>query len=347
MPLLDAALAFAVTMFVLATVVTKIVDLIHQFFEFAPEFLKTWFADRAKFFEQMLDDFLTKELSKITAREIKMGETVALEMGREALQEITASIADGPTPTNLSNPDLIDKLKQTKLGEKLLTELDVKAAPVFDEISRRYAAIEKEYTEIFRQRARLCAMIVALVLAFALNIDSINMLGSYLNDPALSAVVAAKADKAVADYEAEVAKIQLDAAAPGSEAKFRASENTLRDELDELASGTFPFGWSHFPYGAMPPKLWTHVDTELDVKLMHGSWKLWVWWLMGIFLTAGFAGLGAPFWHDVVRNMAQMASAGSRPRPPPPTPVVPVAPTAPVAPAAAAEPNETPSGSSA
>ena len=218
MPLLDAALAFAITMFLLANVVTKIVDFVQRCLLLLPKllvfglrelrqkwfddwvtspdswlqrtgvakFLMKWFGDRATLFNMMLDDFLNKELVNITTREIVVDPNQAWVTCGNALDQCKTAKADGPTRTHLSNGDLIDKLKQTELGKRLLTELGAKAAPVFDEISRRYAIIEKEYSEIFRKRARLIATLVALGLAFALNIDSINVLGSYLNDSSLS-----------------------------------------------------------------------------------------------------------------------------------------------------------------
>ena len=138
----------------------------------------------------------------------------------------------------------------------------------------------------------------------------------------------------MADYEADVEKIKREAKNDDSVAKLNASQQEIRENLDELSSGSFPIGWSHFPYRSMPPKLWKHIDANVDLAKLDESRSLRIWWFMGIFLTAGLAGMGAPFWHDVIQSMTQL----TRPQPPAPTPVTPVAPAAAVPPAAAVSP---------
>ena len=43
------------------------------------------------------------------------------------------------------------------------------------------------------------------------------------------------------------------------------------------------------------------VTLECRQKNNLGGWALWV---LGIVLTAGLAGLGAPFWYDAIRGIS-------------------------------------------
>lgn len=311
MPLLDAALAFAITMLAVAAVVTKIVELLPKLF-----------LNRAAEFDRMLREFGDNELKKIVERVSGKSRVVAKEESDQAIHTIKTEV-DG---THLSNSDLIDCLKQTALGEQLLAAPD--ASEIFDEISRRYAAVEQQFSEIFRNDARKVAMGVAFVLALAFNIDSINILGSYISNPSLSAAVAARSDNAMADYNANLSKLKDENKNEELLQQFVESQQELQKELDRLNSGVFPFGWSYFPYGPNPPKPWSRTDPSFHVGPWWKAWKVWGGWAIGVCFTAALAGLGAPFWFDVVRNITQLVRAGSTSAPAPaaaaPTPVAPI-----------------------
>lgn len=336
MPLLDAALAFAITMLAVATVVTKIVELLPKLF-----------LNRAAEFDRMLRDFGDNELKKIVERVSGTSPGVAKAVSDNAIQTIKTEV-DG---THLSNSDLIDGLKQTALGKQLLAAPD--ASEIFDEISRRYAAVEQQFSEVFRKDARKVAMGVAFVLAVAFNIDSINILGSYISNPSLSAATAARSDSAMADYTANLSKLKDENKNEELLKQFVESQKELQTELDRLNSGVFPFGWSYFPYGPNPPKPWSRTDPGFQTDPWWKAWRVWGGWAIGVCFTAALAGLGAPFWFDVVRNITQLVQAGSTSAPAPaaaspaaaaPTPVAPtpVAPTVvaptPVAPTTNAPP---------
>ena len=307
MPLLDAALAFAITMLAFATIVTTIVRFIDWLLPRLKGMLESYVDERVQLFKSMMQEFLRKELTNIIKREFQLTPQEAEVKSALALDTILLQMADARPLDHLSNLDLIDKLKQTDLGADLL-QLQNRAAEVFAEISRRYAAIERKYSEIFRKKARIVATIVALVLAVVLNIDTIHIADVYLRNPTLAASIAAKSDVVVAEFEANRKQLQAQqlqqANQPGSAAGISQGQQDLKEaigrvekiqgDIKNLVASGFPVGWTR------------HNNDELKPS--------WPAWLIGILLTAGFAGLGSPFWFDVIRNL-NVVTRGS---PPPP-----------------------------
>ena len=76
-----------------------------------------------------------------------------------------------------------------------------------------------------------------------------------------------------------------------------ASGNDIKKKLDALSSSGFPFGWEYFPYGQKASPFGTGYSSLLRYAI----------WGLGIALTGVFAGLGAPFWYDVIRNLNDVA----------------------------------------
>lgn len=316
MPLVDAALAFAITMLAVATVVTGIVRFLDWVLPHVPllvqGWLTKWLGERAQIFERMITEFLTRELKNIIQRELNIPEADALTRATEAIDAIKTDLANGGPLTHIANSDLVDKLKQTALGKDLMA-LPGRANEVFDEISRRYAAVERRYTEMFRANARIVATAVALLLALIFNIDSINIADAYLKDPALSATIAARTDGVMKDFDAQLAQLSPDQANGQQQEtgatvlkQFQESSSLLRKQLDLLNTSGFPFGWAYFPLARAP---------VCSLKF----WLTGFGWLAGIGLTGFFAGLGAPFWFDVLRNLSVLAQgkapSGAAPQP--------------------------------
>ena len=310
MPLVDAALAFAITMLAVATVVTKIVEFLHWLLQNGPALLaavlRKWLGERVTLFKQMVDEFVQKDLERIVVEELHMDEAQTRAAVAEAVQQIKQRFPDGENLIHMSNTALLEELKLTDLGKKIVA-LNDRSVLVFNEISRRYTNIEKKYTTIFRQNARKVATIVAIVLAVAFNIDCVNIVETYLHNPTLSATIAATSDKALADYTAQIAALPGD---PTAE-EFRKQYEARQKNLSDLNAAGFPFGWSYFPYGPTPPKTWSRTDSASDSQPWRSYWTVWVAWIIGLAFTVGLAGLGAPFWFDVIRKLTELTRGGS------------------------------------
>lgn len=313
MPYLDAVIAFAITMLAVATMVAAIVRYIDSTLPKLPGILQawltTWIGDRVEMFGQMMNDFIEDELAYIIQRELHPADPKGA--AQQAINWVADQMKGEGGLIHVANEDLIDKLKQTDLGAKLLN-IPNRAEDIFNEIARRYAAVEKEYSDKFRANTRWVTSIIALVIALAFNIDSTSIAAAYLRSPALSAAVAAKSESVIAEYEANAEKLkglppqnpQDPAGKPPSTEQMQKdlkdvveSGKAIQAKLDALSASGFPFGWDYFPYG--------QNTTQFGAKFSSGL--RWANWILGIALTVVFAGLGAPFWYDVIRNLNNVA----------------------------------------
>lgn len=111
-----------------------------------------------------------------------------------------------------------------------------------------------------------------MVLAIACNIDSINILGLYSNNPSLRAAVAARSDSAMADSTANLSKLK-DEENKNEEHLKQFMES--QEELDRLNSGVLPFGWSYFPFGPSSPKPWSRTSLGFQTDPCWKAWQIW------------------------------------------------------------------------
>jgi hypothetical protein len=315
MPYLDAALAFALTMLAVATLVTQIV-------RFGQFLAKT----RATVMKKMLDDYFTKELVPVINREVERLDSAATKTVTKAVSKaVTTNI--NTLADNLAsnfNVDMIKKdlnftedevkklvefsteelkelIKRSDLGKELLKQLGNEAQTVFDELGNQYDQLGKRVTKSFRENARGWATVIALILAFALNIDTIFIAKTYItNEGMRQAVIAQQGaleeahtslkDKLQQEGEKEtVTKEELDQVFADTQA-----------QLDTFTSAGFPIGWSYYPYAAIqgePSKDYDDRDNTPGFVL----------WIAGCILTGLLAGLGGPFWYDVVAGISKVA----------------------------------------
>jgi len=144
----------------------------------------------------------------------------------------------------------------------------------------------------FKRRTQLMTLVIALITAFLVNLDTIRVATLVWEQPAL----ADKLDNA-----------QFPATDPKNLADAFAAEKQVFAAVSALAQEGFPVGWppGHF----------------LDIQDENGKWgALWaappsVLYrpLLGWFITAVAALFGAPFWFDMLQSIIRLKGAGPSP----------------------------------
>lgn len=305
MPLVDAALAFAVTMLAVATVVTKLVDFLHWLLANGPALLKAllrqFLGERQAMFKSMIDEFLDREYQRIVTRYPLMN-TPQLQ---DDLNQLKAEIKD-QNLVHLTGADLVSAVRNSQLWAVIQSDSHLQSD--FSNFLRRYSTIETVYTQKFRNNSRKVATSLALILALAFNIDCVTILESYLVKPELSAEVSARSEAVLQNYQSNLAAISSKNSDLAQ--TFQAARSELKNDLDSLNSQIFPFGWTYFPYGNIPPRSWAKSDPQTEP--WRRSWSVWLTWVIGIGFTAALAGLGSPFWYDVIRNLNEMTRGTSQ-----------------------------------
>lgn len=129
----------------------------------------------------------------------------------------------------------------------------------------------------YRRRVQVVLWALALLLAVALNADSVRLASTLWSDDAVRQAVVAQADRA--------------AASEGVDA--------LADDVGNIDELEIPLGWA---LDEGDPR-----DVPRDAGDVLSK-------LVGLLITAVALTFGAPFWFDILRKVAGVRSAGVRPR---------------------------------
>src|SRR5205823_7487582 len=128
----------------------------------------------------------------------------------------------------------------------------------------------------YKRYAKRVILAIAVVLALALNADTVVFVNSLWHDPALRASVAAQATN--------VESAQCPQGVPPLDC--------VTQSVQQVKDLTVPIGWPAHPSG--------------DPRVPHGSagaiFLGWLLKLVGLALTAAAISRGAPFWFDLLNR---------------------------------------------
>lgn len=188
----------------------------------------------------------------------------------------------------------------TKLGEKL----DTAWGKLGDEIAKERQAVGQWFDDamdrvsgVYKRSAQVIILAVGLVIALAMNVDSVTVTRSLWTDGKLRESVAIEASKYVSS----------DVQKAGSQASdFDAATKAANDKLAKANSKlevlSLPLGWPDGNFLAL----------RRD--------ETWPGKLLGLLITILAISLGAPFWFDTVSLFVNLRGAGKKPAPSDPEP---------------------------
>lgn len=169
-------------------------------------------------------------------------------------------------------------------------------------------------TESYKKQTRIWTFFIAMLIAFSANVDTIALAKYLYENPAQAAILAAAAEKEVADstlykevqkslanIEQNLQQSKVDSAKTSvviqqTKESIQRAQKQYHNLNAKLKATGLPLGWEG----------WNKVDS--DDKCM-----LWVRKILGILLTAFALTLGAPFWFDMINKLVNIRSAGNKP----------------------------------
>lgn len=173
------------------------------------------------------------------------------------LKLILGSLAD-------SNPAL--KAALAERGEAISAKIDEWYEPVMDRVSERY-----------KMNTRWVATVCAVIVAFALQLDSISLFQQISTNAELRGRLVAMSDSVLATSE----KVLESPPAPGTEQGLK----DLKAKADEIQAEI----------------------AETGLQLVPNPWRLSAFdsarSVLGLVLSIFLLGLGAPFWYGALRNL--------------------------------------------
>ncbi len=138
---------------------------------------------------------------------------------------------------SLTLAQFAERFADTELGKQLWSSGRERAIQVVDDIARRFERFEDGATAYFAQRAQMISLLVAILLAFALNIDAIRLFTAFLTDQQLTARVLAESQSITDAFK----KQQAEVAPP------KAPTAVAQGAVPENKSATAPEGPSPTP----------------------------------------------------------------------------------------------------
>lgn len=243
--------------------------------------------------------------------------------------------ANGRTGADLWSMDAIrSRLEQLEEGSPIRTVLTDLANESRDSVeafgkafARWYGDFEETMRSWYRQKTHMVLLLISLVLAIVFNVDSIRIVQHLSTNAETREALAEMAIEATREDEvgelagvevvrsAEQNLIKVRTRTPEDRAAIERAEEALREALAELriealkqvdviqATG-LPLGWQAASFS----------------KAERSSCQFWRDWLCAVFfslpglLISAFAfTLGAPFWFDLLKQIASVRSVGRAP----------------------------------
>lgn len=319
MQLLDAALAFALTLAALATVVTVIMESCIRIARVRKKnFMLTMslLVEELKHLDLGLDeeqiwDFLVRVIkspAEPTADKIKaqcaqikgiekrmafLGPDIQAGVGRmkrvlNFLRQIAGDPKRAPLNDCASLEYLLRSLAEAPAVREKLEEKRQEITMAFNRIARKYEEISAYVSAGFKRNAQAWSMGIGIAFALACNVNGLTIFNTFVMDPGLAEKIIASQDD-IRDLEK--------------------TEDPLT-ELAELKLTGIPMGWGPWPEDVPGlPKSFDDVKTSLGWLFTEGIDRFFnagLFWLFQVGLTGILIGLGAPFWFDVAKRLSQV-----------------------------------------
>jgi hypothetical protein len=313
MPLIDSALAFAITMLALSLTCSAFIELIHRAFKMREAGLKYMVREM---FDQVLHKYArsstdTREsfVRSMTANRAPVGLSGASKpkskLGK--IFDAFGSIWGGRSITHLTPNEFMERLGNTEVGKKIKTavaaagqdaaDAEAKTDAVLKDIALKFDAFGKDAATYFEGRARFLSVAVAIALAFAVHVDAIDLFKTYLQNPNATASVIAQSQAITGQMKSAQAAVEASkkiaaAAAPADQEKPTEPAQPSAPSLEELQQGAdkaisdakkmvkqftdlgVPFGWSDARIAAADMWLLVWTCKELKDGVKEEHWTL-------------------------------------------------------------------------
>ena len=302
---LDTAIGFAMVMFFLATVV---------------KLISTWIERRRQFYCDMIEEFHQDAIGTLVRLSKHYSREVPTQLFDDLISELNGPT--GPEPnddagkiterTEISIDEVMRRIETSPLGKEINRMFGTDASLVMSDFKAAFTKADANATKLFRKHKRIRNSLIGLVVALMFNIDAFNLLHLLSADDEYRNQVLQVSVEEVEKYRAELdAKIDKDTTF--SEAL---TAITQRDVPDTNGVGVFSLQAS-FPYWQ---GCWQRKDYDTAKRACSSQQRKermeftnWFAWLLGISITGLLAGIGSPFWHDVVQALVGLRG-NRRPR---------------------------------
>ena len=341
MQLLDAAIAFALTIAGFATVVSIIIEIIHRVLGLRTRGLRAMLEQHFEDFiwpaiKEQVEEKIKKTPGRVADEFEKLRANVVEKMTGNPLFKLQASsrlpkwvLKTLSQYNDVSAEEFLLRLPDTDAYKYIKTLGKQERSRALERFDEKYAEFEKAISNFFKRRAQLLSFIVGIILAVTANIHGIRIFERYLNDPELTATVIAQSQ----DIEStlQTAKDQKDQNPQTTQEHIEGIETALnryKELMGNFSSLGIPIGWDFYPNCMHPdyknknvnydplcaavikenPPCISDNDCNYTIVSVLSTMQADIWgflkWLFIITITGTLIGLGGPFWFDVARRLS-------------------------------------------
>jgi hypothetical protein len=305
---LEAALAFAVVMMALSTVVTAILELIHRVFNLREAGLR-------RIMEIVYGNFVQPRLVELTGKAHAGQSSFVDHMtnaryrpGNEAsnwIQKVLHSSLNTKQLNHLTTLEFIERLAETPEG-RMLWEKSKQRGEAYLEIflkdlASKYEDVGESAREYFMRRSRAVTMAISVALTLFVNINAVTLFDTLVTNKDLrdswikeGEQVAAQLNERQAELDRLLKQTQTE---PDGEKQLMAITQNIeqiRNMVHAQSDKGIPIGWKFAP--------WKSTTWE-DTGILAGLWLRFKW-LIGVLLAGLLIGLGGPFWFDTFKKLS-------------------------------------------
>ena len=153
---------------------------------------------------------------------------------------------------SLTPVEFAQRLARTDLGAMLAKKAEAEWQTLLNGVLERFDFYGQAAGETFRQRAKVISLAVSFVSAFVLNVNAVALFSAFANRPQLSEAVVLLQDQAQQSY-VDAQKRRADAQAGGAEnpasaeqvqKEVQATLNQVKTQFASLVTAGLPIGWS-------------------------------------------------------------------------------------------------------
>jgi len=280
---LEAALAFSIVMMLLSTVVSSIVELVQRVFRIRQ-------GDLQSLAENIYSDVIEQTLKDANKSDIETPSEFAEDITKLRISHkykaLSERFIENKRLTTLPVEDFLARFASTKAG-KAMYEVAARQGKEYldiylDNLVDRFEEYGEHTRTYFEKRASLVSCVVAILLAFLLNIHAINIFSNLVADPAMRSVIIAQGE----DISRRITDIETSNKDLPFKKYIERSNENLEAYKQELGSLGIPIGWKEgffkFPnFDGI--SMASHITT--------------------LFFTGILIGLGGPFWFNAYKKL--------------------------------------------
>ncbi|MBZ0298883.1 MAG: hypothetical protein K8J31_04035 [Anaerolineae bacterium] len=256
-------------------------------------------------------DKLRELIANLSDPETKRKMLVALNLVDAALDKLKAENSD-LIPLLLGVRQIKDKYLETALMAVLNTASNIsqarkKIGDWFD------GSMERATNKYIKEMQRI-SILISLLLALLLNVDTLFLARVLWEDPALRTSVAVTAAATAPQLANQVQNQANPALGEGTVEEVQQAVNEAQATLETLLELRLPIGWVIQPVTEAVNKDLALSADRLDPRNLWQYWppnnpdgwlELWILKIIGVALTTVALSQGAPFWFDLLRKLTR------------------------------------------